>query len=294
MEMEPRSTDAASAAAAELNAQTEEAEDMTNVTVEEAEGTREKEKDKGNVAYADGKYEEAVQAWNRSLQSVKYILDKDVYKDREEQLDEVYRMELRLCLNMSQGHLKLEEWSKAIVMTDRVLEREPKNTKALYRKASALMQLLSFDEASRVLDDLLIVEPTNAAAKSMLAEARRRAERGERREKRMSQRMFARAAMPRDPRTPPSQFEAILEFLQTAPREALRYVMEIPARARDTIRHWSYQARLRWRRSWKKTAQRARKVLTSTGILGRRDAGKKGDPKRKNSSDSEKETTKDD
>merc|ERR1719210_2258729 len=153
------------------------------VGLESAEGAQKTDKDKGNEEYQKGNYEEAVKAWNRSLTSVKYIIDKQFYDHNKEQLQEVHAMELRLCLNMAQGYLKTRDWANAITHADKALSRDANNAKALYRKASALMQMLSFNEAAAVLEKLMEVEPKNAAAKSMHAEARRNEQRSERKAK---------------------------------------------------------------------------------------------------------------
>eukprot|EP00933_Yihiella_yeosuensis_P081248 TRINITY_DN9481_c0_g2_i5.p1 TRINITY_DN9481_c0_g2~~TRINITY_DN9481_c0_g2_i5.p1 ORF type:complete len:258 (-),score=65.04 TRINITY_DN9481_c0_g2_i5:320-1054(-) len=160
-----------------------------------------KHEDEGKAAYAKGDYAAAIKAWNRSLQSTKYMLDKGLYAHDAAQQKEVEDMELKWHLNLAQAHLKQSEWTQAVSFADKALGRDSSNTKALYRKASALMELLSFKEAAEVWERLLNVEPGNSAAKSMLAKARRSATAGEARSKKMSQKMFA--SIEADPRVPP-------------------------------------------------------------------------------------------
>lgn len=201
------------------------------VGLEDAECQQKNEKDKGNEEYEKGNYEEAVKAWARSLQSVRYILNKGFYQHSEEQQKEVHGMEIRLCLNMAQGYLKTKDWNNAVSHADKVLELDPSNSKALYRKASALMQLLSFKEAAAVLEKLLQVEPGNKAAKNLLNEARRKAEVGERKAKKMSQKMLS--GIERDPRVPPTQREALVEFLRSTIFGTLNFVRSLPKQCRD-------------------------------------------------------------
>jgi len=243
-------------------------EETSRENLKSAEQEKEKEKDKGNEAYAKGDYEDAVKAWTRSLQSVKYILDKKLYEGegKEDQQEEVFKMELRLCLNLAQGNLKLGEWNKAIEMADRALARDAKNGKALYRKACALEKLLSFSEAISVLEILLREDPNNAAARSMLQECRRHAERGERKAKKMSQKMFSVMGGERDPRRPPTQSEALFEMITTLPREALTVAWGLPQTLRDLRASLIAECKGRWRR----LAQRARRKLEELGILRHR------------------------
>merc|ERR1712190_367455 len=123
---------------------------------------------------------------------------------------------------MAQGYLKTGEWTNAITYADRALGRDEKCVKALYRKATALQQMLSFKEAIAVLEQLLRVEPENAAAKSMLAEIRRSSQVNERKEKRMSQKMFSVLASEHDPRVPPTRREAMLAALRDFRAEGLQ------------------------------------------------------------------------
>jgi len=194
--------------------------------LEDAESEQKDSKDKGNEEYEKGDFDAAVKAWKRSLQSVKYIQKKGFYDQKPEQQQEVQGMEIRLSLNIAQGYLKIKDWTNAIVHADKVLEFEPSNPKALYRKASAMMQMCSYSEVIMVLEQLLQVEPDNKAAKDMIAKAQRSKEVSDRKAKKMSQRMFSN--IERDPRVPPTQREALVEFVRITWSTALGFVFRFP------------------------------------------------------------------
>jgi len=137
-------------------------------------------------------------------------------------------MELRLCLNISQGNLKVGDWNQALSYSDRALVVQADHPKALYRKASALMELLSFSEAAAVLERLLQVESNNKAAQAMLAKARRNAEISEKKAKKMSKKMFSVVSSEHDPRVPPTQFEQLIDLLREGPKKAFRYMLNAP------------------------------------------------------------------
>lgn len=232
--------------------------------------------DKGNEEYAKGNYEEACKSWSRSLQSAKYILDKGLYKDNEEQLKEVYAIQLRLRLNMAQGNLKMGNLRDAVKYADQALEHDPVSTKALYRKASALNQLSRYGEAIAVLETLRKLEPENPAAKSLLAESRRSAALSDRKAKRTAKKMFSLVSSERDPRVPPSRKEVLIELLQTAPRDAWQfllglpeYLLGLPRAALELLLVPYYSAR----RSLRSTARRARRRLEALGLLRGRSGG---------------------
>lgn len=197
--------------------------------------------EKGKIEYQKGNYEEAVKAWARSHQSIRYILDKNLYKDKPDQLKEVYDMEITVCNNMAQGSLKTGDWAKAVEYADMALRIEPNNAKALWRKASAQKALLSYPEAITVLEKLLQVEPANAAAKQLLAEVRQLDEKSNRRLKKMSEKVWK--TIDRDPRVPPTREEQLKDWVRNAPtrarelfRESLEWCQEFPTRCRELPR----------------------------------------------------------
>jgi len=206
--------------------------------------------DKGKVEYQKGNYEEAVKAWARSHQSIKYILDKNLYKDKPDQLKEVHDMEITVCNNMAQGSLKTGDWTKAVEYADMALRIEPNNAKALWRKASAQKALLGYPEAMATLEKLLQVEPANAAARALLAEVRQLNEKSNRRLKKMSEKVWK--TIDRDPRVPPTREEQLKEWFLNAPararellRESLEWCQEFPTRCREMPRRL---LRAAWRR----------------------------------------------
>jgi len=233
---EPGASSAAAADAAEARALAEEAVAAEALPPgEDPEESKANALDKGKREYSAGNHEAAVKAWNVSMKSVRYILDKNLYKDKPEQLQEVHDMELKLNVNLAQGYLKTGEFNKAIESADKALARDPANAKALYRKASAHMSLLNFAEAEEVLSTLLEAEPANAAAKALLAEAQRSAKVSERRAKQMSRKMFegmagdgARGAAPARARGGLLDYAASL--LRVDPSAVPDVLRDLPAR----------------------------------------------------------------
>lgn len=132
---------------------------------------------RGKSEYDKGNFQDALMAWNRSLQAVDYLLETNHYMDKPEHvLGEILETEVKLHVNMAQGYLKIEEWNKALASACDALECDPQNIKALYRMASAQMQLMNFQEAKDTLYRLLQIDPGSAAAKQMLAENKRMAQ----------------------------------------------------------------------------------------------------------------------
>mmetsp|Transcript_24252 Transcript_24252/g.68782 ORF Transcript_24252/g.68782 Transcript_24252/m.68782 type:complete len:279 (-) Transcript_24252:35-871(-) len=205
-----------------------------SANLEDAEGSKQKELDKGKDAYNRGDFKEAIKAWQCSFKSVNYILEKGLYKDKPKELQEVFDMEHKVAINIAQAYLKTGEYNKAIESADKALNRHPDSAKALYRKASAHMQLLNFSEAEEVLEKLLEVEPENAAAKQMLATAGRNNLVSDRKAKKMSQKIFS--GLSSDPRVPvPVREPTMLEWLQGLPAEFWRSLEDLLTEVRQLL-----------------------------------------------------------
>lgn len=158
-----------------------------------------KEKDRGKEAYAKGDYEEAVEAWRRARGTFNNIIEQKLFKDDPAKLEEVEQLQLLINLNLAQGCLKNGQFHEAVSHANKVLEVEPRNEKALHRKAAALMDASSFNKARETLNILLEVDPSSALAKQMLNENARKAAASQKSAKRVSRKMME--GMERDPRT---------------------------------------------------------------------------------------------
>jgi tetratricopeptide (TPR) repeat protein len=228
-------------------------EDEPEKLNEKVEAQKTEQDNKGKDEYNKGNYEEAIKAWTLSLKSVKYMLDKGCYKDKPDQLAEVYQIQCRLNLNMAQGSLKIRDWRNAIEYADKVLEYDANSIKALYRKAEALIGLGDLKLAISILDILLKIEPENAAAKQLKAKTQRSLAESDRRASKAAKKMFA--SLEKDPRIPATGLEQLTEQVRNAPLEAKRYVSELLESAWEALMDAIYAAKntalrpFRWLRS---------------------------------------------
>mmetsp|Transcript_47652 Transcript_47652/g.74282 ORF Transcript_47652/g.74282 Transcript_47652/m.74282 type:complete len:285 (-) Transcript_47652:32-886(-) len=236
--------------------------------IEDAKDKQKSDQDKGKEEYNNGNYEEAIKAWTRSLKSVKYMLDKGFYKDKPEQLEEVHQINMRMNLNMAQGSLKIRDWRSAIEYADKVLERDAHHTKALWRKAQALIGLGRLKDGIAVLDALLRIEPENPAVKDLRAKTVRSNAEADRKASKAAKKMFA--SMEKDPRVPATIAERLLGYLRNAPAELRRYISELWEWAWDMFMDSIYFARdlvfspLHWLRGMPARCRRRCKAFTST------------------------------
>ena len=107
-----------------------------------------------------------------------------------------------LHLNEAQCRLRLEEPSAASALCSRVLERDPQNVKALYRRACARLELQEYLEARRDLASAAKLEPTNREVRAKLAACKEAAEAQRRQERALYSAMMSGKAEETPPEAP--------------------------------------------------------------------------------------------
>ncbi len=131
---------------------------------------------RGDWVQANDKYERCVGCfWYISTTNKDWkkrgIRDEDIDFVRDDDIDSCKQVRELIvsCLNnIAQCHINLEEFSDCIRVCDTVLELDPNNVKALYRKAEALVAPLSsgathLEQAVRYLKQAATADPTNKA-----------------------------------------------------------------------------------------------------------------------------------
>ena len=85
----------------------------------------------------------------------------------KEQDGQIQAIKVAVWANMALCHVKLEtQPDKAVSCCDKVLNAEPQHSKARFRKAQAMVQLLQYERAYQLLNELLSEDPKNAAVRS--------------------------------------------------------------------------------------------------------------------------------
>ncbi|XP_006029329.1 sperm-associated antigen 1 isoform X1 [Alligator sinensis] len=123
--------------------------DLTGMSESEKFFIANREKEKGNEAFATGDYKEAVTYYDRSISVLPTAA--------------AYN-------NKAQAEIKLKDWHSALQDCEKVLDMEPGNLKALMRHATANKHLQNYQAAIEDLTEVLYVEPENAVAKKNLLE----------------------------------------------------------------------------------------------------------------------------
>ncbi|XP_067393348.1 sperm-associated antigen 1 isoform X2 [Emydura macquarii macquarii] len=123
--------------------------ETTGMTKKERIFIANREKEKGNEAFAIGDYKEAVTYYTRSISVLPTVA---AYNNR------------------AQAEIKLQNWHNAFQDCEKVLDLEPGNLKALMRRAAVHKHLQNYQAAIEDLTKVLHVEPENAIAKKNLSD----------------------------------------------------------------------------------------------------------------------------
>jgi len=120
--------------------------------------TAQLKKEEGNNFFKQGKYSLANKRYKKALSYIQYGEIKD---DK----NEVDQLKVSCHLNIAAILLKNKEYSNVISELKHVLEIEPNNVKALYRRSIALSSTGEFFDALRDLNKALEIEPQNKEVK---------------------------------------------------------------------------------------------------------------------------------
>merc|ERR1711991_508653 len=105
-----------------------------------------KNKEEGTELFKGGNYRPAAARYHKALTHASKFFDLSPDDEKE-----VKAVKLSLYLNLAQCYIKLENYDNVIRNCDEALSLEPKNAKALFRRAFAYETKKDWD---RALDDL--------------------------------------------------------------------------------------------------------------------------------------------
>eukprot|EP01083_Nonionella_stella_P063670 165450_1 len=111
---------------------------------------------KGNELYKDKRFSDAIDVYS---QAIRCVASHD--SDR-------WMSKVPCYLNRAQCNLCLERWGDAISDCDLVLEKDPANIKALFRKSRAYFGRKQFKLAAEGFQQVISIEESNAPARQML------------------------------------------------------------------------------------------------------------------------------
>jgi len=127
-----------------------------DLSVQEKLDKAKQKKEQGNKAYKEGKFIRAVSKYEQALKPIEF--DSNFDQDLKIQSKE---MKKTIWLNIAAVALKLDEYNKAVANCSKVLDIDPNNVKALFRRSQGYMYRSDFIEAESDIKKAHDLEPAN-------------------------------------------------------------------------------------------------------------------------------------
>ncbi|TGZ70007.1 hypothetical protein CRM22_003413 [Opisthorchis felineus] len=154
-------------------------------------------RERGNYYYRREEYAFAVNSYNKALkllsvptanQSTERTASTSDTRNSSELLEE---LEIKLLNNLAATQLKIQAYDAAVKSCNAVLQRDPRNFKALFRKGKALLEQAEVDEAIPILRLVHEMVPSSSMVASELRRARCLQQRERERWSRAASKMFS-------------------------------------------------------------------------------------------------------
>uniref|UniRef100_A0A8C5M5B1 peptidylprolyl isomerase n=1 Tax=Leptobrachium leishanense TaxID=445787 RepID=A0A8C5M5B1_9ANUR len=117
-----------------------------------------KKRERGNFYYQRAQYVFAINSYDLALKIIDSSSKVDFSSDEETELLDV---KIKCLNNLAASQLKLDHFEAALKSCNLVLENQPENIKALFRKGKVLAQEGEYSEAIAILRKALKLEPAN-------------------------------------------------------------------------------------------------------------------------------------
>ncbi|XP_013171707.1 PREDICTED: peptidyl-prolyl cis-trans isomerase D isoform X1 [Papilio xuthus] len=132
-------------------------------------------KQSGNAYFGRGRHKAAARKYTKCLRYLSHaaeMLQSDRLPNPEQVFGVMAMFSLQCNLNLAACHIKLADYSACVKCTTEVLNVEPNNEKALYRRAQANFALSNYEAAIADLKHASNSSPNNKAVKKLLDEVR--------------------------------------------------------------------------------------------------------------------------
>eukprot|EP00455_Lapot_gusevi_P036751 TRINITY_DN4091_c0_g1_i3.p1 TRINITY_DN4091_c0_g1~~TRINITY_DN4091_c0_g1_i3.p1 ORF type:complete len:185 (+),score=48.51 TRINITY_DN4091_c0_g1_i3:74-628(+) len=112
----------------------------------------------------------------------------------EQQSQSIRQLQISAHLNSAACHLKLNQYDAAVKSSNKVLELDAGNSKALFRRAQAYNKLNNIDAAQEDLTRLLQLNPNDPLIRAEMQQVKQKLKQHQEKERRAFARMFEQSS----------------------------------------------------------------------------------------------------
>ncbi|KAG5454226.1 Peptidyl-prolyl cis-trans isomerase fkbp8 [Clonorchis sinensis] len=148
-------------------------------------------RERGNYYYRREEYAFAVNSYNKALKLLSVPTANQSTERTASTSELLEELEIKLLNNLAATQLKIQAYDAAVKSCNAVLQRDPRNFKALFRKGKALLEQAEVDEAIPILRLVHEMVPSSSMVASELRRARCLQQRERERWSRAASKMFS-------------------------------------------------------------------------------------------------------
>ncbi|XP_047480506.1 peptidyl-prolyl cis-trans isomerase FKBP62-like [Penaeus chinensis] len=124
-------------------------------------------KNLGVGLYKEGSFSKQVSAFFMFSQSVKWLVTINT-EEAQSSLAEIKAIKMHCYNNLGLYHLRNSQYRLAVAATVTVLNEDPDNVKALYRRSVANTELQNYEKAAEDIQAALVLDPNNTLIKKQM------------------------------------------------------------------------------------------------------------------------------
>lgn len=159
-----------------------------------------KKRERGNYFFERQEFNSAIQLYRRALEyldesegGIKYPNGDEDSEPSNVQLQDLLEDRIKVYNNLAQAQMKIQAYDTALKSIDTVLQCQPNNVKALYRKGKILEAKSDVTQAINLLRKAATLDPDNKTIQNELSKLILKSKREARNEKDLYQKMLGQA-----------------------------------------------------------------------------------------------------
>lgn len=159
-----------------------------------------KKRERGNYYFERQEYNSAIQLYRRALEyldesegGIKYPTGEEETEPTNAQLQDLLEDRIKVYNNLAQAQMKIQAYETALKSIDTVLQCQPNNVKALFRKGKILEAKADVAGAIPLLRKAATLDPENKSIQNELSRLILKSKREARNEKDLYQKMLGQA-----------------------------------------------------------------------------------------------------
>ena len=146
-------------------------------------------KNSGNHFFKSSDFKSAARKYKKAQKFISHLRDCMGSSNDDEEM-KIREIEVPICLNIAAVLLKQNDFEAALKECEKVIEIQPENKKALFRRGQARFGLKDYDEALKDLQKVKALEPNDTGVANEIIKVKKAKQSYAEKEKKLYGKMF--------------------------------------------------------------------------------------------------------